>query len=990
MKPLGHQRLIANAGSGKTYALVSRFFALLDHQVPPERIIALTFTRKAAGEFLERIFARQLEDNSPAGLARLRVLVDALPRLALGTLDGFFGRIVRAFPFECGLAGELTILDDHAMAMARRTVLDAMFRRQGADEDAFSDFLDLVRQQSRNSESRTVTTALADEIEALHERYLLTPTDRPWGEGLWPGGTPFPGAGEPAALVDAIASLADPGEDPRQQEEWARVFAEIRALRPGTRVSKRTLDFARRALNPPAGKSGGFTLRVFSKKDVVFPLDARPAAVALGRAILNFEIAGHAARSRALYDLVRRFEDPYHALVRGQGLLTFSDVTGLLASAGGATWGGRTVVPFDRQEMDFRLDATYDHWLLDEFQDTSRLQWLAVRNLIDEVVQSDTGRRSFFYVGDTKQAIYTWRGGDPRLFDEIADHYNSGGAPRIDVSGSLSTSRRSAPQILEAVNRLFAPENLAGQAEIFRFPAETLRRWTSAWKTHLAHKTEAGCFSWQQVEDADDRDRAAAELLTELAPSTRGLSCAVLVRSNERGRAVVDALRAAGLEARSEGRFAPCTDNALGATLLSFLRTVAHPGDLFGLRHVEMSALRHLIDGPDFRLRALRDLRLLGFAGAVEKWTDGLTLPAFGADRRRDFLQAAAAFDARRGAAGTIDEFLTFAESYTRSDDPADSAIRVLTIHAAKGLDFDLVVLPDLEGTKLATRRREAAVHLQTSPGGEVAWGLELPPQDVCDTDPVLAGAAADVLAEDTYENLCLYYVAMTRAKSGLYLITTRQGAKTTSSDFNRLLGLTFAPAETPFILGDPTWIDRVAPPAEKPPPSDPDPLPGGPSPLRPEAPSRSGAFHPLGPTAARRTGSALHAFLAQISWSDEGWPDRDALPEDLRTVVETFLASPAAAEVFTRPAEPCDLWREQPFDVLVNGRWISGIFDRVVRFADRAEVLDFKSGGDQLAATHGPQMAAYRTALAALTGLPEERITARLVGVAKAVVEAV
>ena len=87
--------------------------------------------------------------------------------------------------------------------------------------------------------------------------------------------------------------------------------------------------------------------------------------------------------------------------------------------------------------MNFRLDSSYDHWLLDEFQDTSRLQWQALRDLVDEVIQSDSGQRSFFYVGDTKQAIYAWRGGDPRLFDEIADFYNASGTQRIDTSEAL-------------------------------------------------------------------------------------------------------------------------------------------------------------------------------------------------------------------------------------------------------------------------------------------------------------------------------------------------------------------------------------------------------------------------------------------------------------------------------------------------------------------------------------------------------------------------
>jgi len=75
--------------------------------------------------------------------------------------------------------------------------------------------------------------------------------------------------------------------------------------------------------------------------------------------------------------------------------------------------------------IDFRLDAEIDHWLLDEFQDTSFGQWSVLRNLVDEALQDPTGARSFFFVGDVKQAIFAWREGDPRLFREIFDHYNA-------------------------------------------------------------------------------------------------------------------------------------------------------------------------------------------------------------------------------------------------------------------------------------------------------------------------------------------------------------------------------------------------------------------------------------------------------------------------------------------------------------------------------------------------------------------------------------
>ena len=126
-----HVMILASAGSGKTYALTNRFVRLLARGARPERIVALTFTRKAAGEFFDEILqklARAACDDGFAGrLARditagdppgqplpgpaefrrmLRDVVDAMPRLRLGTLDGFFARIVQAFPLELGLAGD--------------------------------------------------------------------------------------------------------------------------------------------------------------------------------------------------------------------------------------------------------------------------------------------------------------------------------------------------------------------------------------------------------------------------------------------------------------------------------------------------------------------------------------------------------------------------------------------------------------------------------------------------------------------------------------------------------------------------------------------------------------------------------------------------------------------------------------------------------------------------------------------------------------------
>ena len=144
--PSRHMMILASAGSGKTYALTNRFVALLAQGARPERIVALTFTRKAAGDFFDEILrklagaarapeaARRLaqdigrpELGTADFLRMLRQVAEAMPRLRLGTLDGFFARIVRIFPFELGLAGEFELLQPHAAQLERqRADLDEM------------------------------------------------------------------------------------------------------------------------------------------------------------------------------------------------------------------------------------------------------------------------------------------------------------------------------------------------------------------------------------------------------------------------------------------------------------------------------------------------------------------------------------------------------------------------------------------------------------------------------------------------------------------------------------------------------------------------------------------------------------------------------------------------------------------------------------------------------------------------------------------------
>jgi ATP-dependent helicase/nuclease subunit A len=136
----------------------------------------------------------------------------------------------------------------------------------------------------------------------------------------------------------------------------------------------------------------------------------------------------------------------------------------------------------------------------------------------------------------------------------------------------------------------------------------------------------------------------------------------------------------------------------------------------------------------------------------------------------------------------------------------------------------------------------------------------------------------------------------------------------------------------------------------------------------------------------ARSLGSDVHKVLAKISWLDEGLPSFADLSPASAALISGFLKTNTAARLFTRPAQLCSLWREQAFDVVIDGQWISGIFDRVVIYrneagrARAAALYDFKTDERALTESYSAQMSLYRKSLGSLIGLPDDKITSMLI----------
>ncbi|MEO5958816.1 MAG: 3'-5' exonuclease, partial [Opitutaceae bacterium] len=663
--------------------------------------------------------------------------------------------------------------------------------------------------------------------------------------------------------------------------------------------------------------------------------------------------------TRGLAEVLRSYETVYHDAVRRAGKLGFDDVRRLLEPGGGALTLTRDAEASGRMFIDYRLDGEIDHWLLDEFQDTSFGQWSVLRSLIDEAVQDPERKRTFFYVGDVKQAIFGWRGGDARLFREIFSHYNAV-APDTIIERHLVESWRSGPAVVEMANAVFG--HAAGLDELFSPTVSA--QWNREWRAHRSAVTDrTGQAAWLHAEDADARYGLTLELIREIDPLARGLTCAVLVRDNGTAAEIAERLRAGGVAAVAESDLRVCTDNPAGTALLALFQAAAHPGDTFAQEHVRMTPLGGVlategVEPPEkLTARVLSQIHSDGFERAAEFWARKLE-PRLAANdefsrlRLRQFVRAAGAFDAM--GSRDVAEFIAFMQNTTVRDTESAAIVRVMTIHKAKGLGFDVVILPDLEGRKLEQRRDGLAV--LRAPDRSVEWVLDLPPKLFCDSDAVLTAYVNTAESEAGYENLSLLYVAMTRAKRAMYVLTKWPGASE-SRNFPKLLTTTLGTQAqevrigrrsfaASWSCGDPAWHQAVEMPAF------PARIAGEIEPFvstRAQRANRLAARRPSGEKsgavgaaqlftleggAAAEFGTRVHELLATVAWAAPA--DLARLAREWRTHGEAgveALACLQATELKSvwRQREGAEVWRERTFEIVLDGVWVTGVFDRVV-----------------------------------------------------------
>jgi ATP-dependent helicase/nuclease subunit A len=616
----------ACAGAGKTWMLVSRILRALLAGAEPQQIVAITFTRKAAGEMRQRLaewlaeFAHAPEAAQIAALRQRGLSVDEAvrlrPRLAalqgellragraveVRTFHGWFSQLLRAAPLaflqQQGIAPELQLLEDEAELMP--TLWRRFHAAVLADAGLRADFQALTQARGRFNLREWLLGAFAKRVELRLAE----------ASGVLEGS--LPGA---AALL---------GTTPEVFFGHLREPLQALARQLGQAKGKKAQDAAvalQQAQDFEAAFAALFTQKCEPRKLGVDHPDLDELCEELQRlrgAIAQQRAADeHAAMRRLALVLVGHFE----ALKRERGLVDMNDLErgalALLADAQTAGW------------VQQRLDAQVRHLLIDEFQDTSPLQWQALSGWLSAYAGAGAGSPlSVFIVGDPKQSIYRFRRADPRVFAAAQDFVCAGLA---GVRLACDHTRRNAPEVLAAVNAAFDSAQRAGDYEGFRPHTTEVAEvdalaglWALDAEVSAAPEApEADPLRWRPSlteprfepeisRRAPECERVCGAIvgLLRARPELKPGDLFVLARKRDPLRQLSEALTAAGIpHAAPEEQ--PLTDLPDVADLLALLDVLASPGHDLSLAR----ALRSPLFGV-----AEADLLVLAEAAGTAQW----------------------------------------------------------------------------------------------------------------------------------------------------------------------------------------------------------------------------------------------------------------------------------------------------------------------------------------------------------------------------------
>ncbi len=778
----------ASAGSGKTYELARILEeAIRDKSVRPQAVIATTFTRKAAAELRERVRRRLLG----AGMAEEAQQLNAA---LMGTVNSVCGRLVGDFAFDLGISPELRVLDEEMAAPVLRRALFGVLGQEMDEnvariQSTFCEW-DLEKMVSRVLELARANGLGAEDLAASRDRNLAE-----LGELL---GKPLDGGAglekHISAAIEAFlggyAGLGDTTKTTGDAAEIARQF--LKDMRSGRTL--RWQDWAKMAKLGAAKKSTA----------LIEPINALAAEhIKLPQFREDIEAA-----VKTVFDLAGQALETYREYKEEHGFIDFVDQECLALQL------------LDKPEVRARLEGVFDLVLVDEFQDTSPIQ-LAIFLKLAEIAKRSV------WVGDQKQSIFGFRGSDPELMNAAIDTILGGRKPK-----TLGKSWRSRPALVRLTSDLFArafPKHGIPAERVRLEPAKdeesvglgpVVERWrpipAGRKKSDKTAALAAGIKDLLGDPNLRVRDRVTGE-----ARAVAARDIAVLCRMHSTGALIADALAQIGIESAVSRAGLMKTPEA--KLVLAALHLWSDPGD--ALSAAEMARildhpedpdrwLGKLLENPGFEcfkdvpaIRAIREacteerskrgvlasfdrvLEILGIRDLCRRWGNAPERLA-NLNVLRAYAVQYVRLAADAGAGMTPAGLATFLDglddgtSDERAYSPDADAVVISTWHGAKGLEWPIVILYELDWT---FKRYVPDIHIASdrkridldSPLAE-RW-IRYWPNPYFFTSKtayheLLEGHPAIVEAEgvEKRESLRLLYVGWTRARDRVVLTSPK------------------------------------------------------------------------------------------------------------------------------------------------------------------------------------------------------------------------
>ncbi len=883
----------APAGSGKTELLTRRILRLLAVVEEPEEILALTFTRKAAAEMRGRVVealmlekpvdpaSHKMETWQLAQQALARSdergwrLIEHPSRLNMMTLDSFTHALARQLPLLSGF-GELPTPSTHVTPLYRDAAEQAVTAliRKSPDQAAsvllhqdhnmvglvglVADMLgkrdQWLHEVALHADDPSALRAMLEQSlteimqQQLDQCATLIPLEI---KGELPTLLQFAGKNIDDALLQEI--VVWPNSSIEQLPYWQRIAEILLTQDKRTPSLRKSAD---KRIGFPAGKEFAEEKQRFMD---ILSLLAETEEVA---ELLN---------SLRTLPPEPRFDDAQWQVLEAQLqllLLANERLQQLFDQRGEADFieiAMRALRALEDEQgrptdLLLKLDYRIRHILVDEFQDTSMLQMRLLHNLTEGWQSGDGIHRTLFMVGDPMQSIYRFRKAEVGLF--LLAAANKAGLPQVD-SLNLTRNFRSSPVIVDWVNRAFAT--------IFPDQPNILLAAVEHAKADAALKHD-GKVSLQLQSEANREEEAEAVVATvREALEIPERRVAVLSRSRRNLHAIMQSLTEAGIAYRAVD-ILPLHERPEIRLLRSLLRSLLHPAD----RESWAALLRAPCCGID--TRALHQLLAGDERAVITILADQERLATLDEDARNRVTSLLQALDPcvqsvghttlrpllttawqrlampgliSREANGNIEAMLELIEEIehggqldfallderlqklyaTPSASPEASRVELLTMHGAKGLQWDVVILPGLGHGK--GRSDTPLLAFTDLPVGEGVQPLIAVRGAVRNSDPVYELVRSVEKIRDKNELARLLYVACTRAETELHLFghVPREDAAPASGSLLSLLlpdgdqadcfgikpvVMQFQERETSHARGGLTRIKQVAEPVNR------------------------------------------------------------------------------------------------------------------------------------------------------------------------------